>query len=55
MLTMKHEKGNVMVGTRITKKAKQQITQFVDDGNCMNESDFIRTAIREKLNRERKE
>ena len=45
---------SVMVGTRVTPKTRDAIQVFVKNGDYLNESDFIRTAIREKLKKKEK-
>jgi Arc/MetJ-type ribon-helix-helix transcriptional regulator len=42
----------VSVGTSVPHHTAQQIQQLIDEGKYNNSSDFVRTAIREKLNRE---
>lgn len=40
---------SVSVASRVTPKEKEAIQLLVRDAEYINESDFIRTAIREKL------
>jgi len=40
------------VGARITTKEKNQIIAAVTSGDYMSVSDFVRQAVREKLERE---
>lgn len=39
----------VVVGTRITKKLKEAMSEYIQYDTHLNESDFIRAAIREKI------
>ncbi len=41
------------VGAKITLKEKRAIQALVKSDDYMNKADFIRTAIREKLRREK--
>ncbi|MGH9984910.1 MAG: ribbon-helix-helix domain-containing protein [Nitrososphaeraceae archaeon] len=40
-------------GTKIPLGLKRSIEKAVEDGNYLNESDFVRNAIKEKLEKER--
>ena len=41
-----------VVGTRITKHLKRAMNEYIRQDTHLNESDFIRAAIREKIKRD---
>jgi len=45
-------KEQVFIGAQVPQKMKEEICRVVNLGNYLNESDFIRTAVRELLNKE---
>ncbi len=40
------------VGARVPRKLKELIAEFIKRDTHMNESDFVRDAIREKIHRD---
>ena len=43
--------GSIMIAARVTPKEKHLVQQAVEVGDYMNEADFVRCAVREKLKR----
>jgi len=43
---------NVTMCTWVTETIEEQIKQLIEQGKYTNRADFIRTAVREKLDRE---
>lgn len=39
------------LGIRLTEKDRMEIEKAVENGDAMNVSEFVRTAIREKLSK----
>jgi len=46
------EKQESVIAARVPKTLKELIAEFVKQDTHMNESDFVRDAIREKIRRE---
>lgn len=56
MYTMVHMTSTTIpVSSRVTPKKKERIDHEVASGRAMNGADFVRTAIREKIARDRKQ
>lgn len=47
--TMKNQKVETYIGVRVPKKLKQEIKTTIKNGVHLNEADFVREALREKL------
>ncbi len=43
---------DVFVSVRVPRELRRVLQQFVESGPYMNESDFIREAVREKIRRD---
>jgi len=52
METQKHEKKDVAISTRIPSTLKELMRKFVSIDTHINESDLVRDAIREKIQRD---
>lgn len=46
---MKNQKVETYIGVRVPKKLKQEIKTTIKNGVHLNEADFVREALREKL------
>lgn len=49
---MKPKKSTEVIIARVTPKTKKMIAEFIRRDTHLNESDFIRAAVREKLKRD---
>jgi hypothetical protein len=50
--TMEKQKEEAVVAARVSFTLKQLIARFIAQDTHMNESDFVRDAIREKIQRD---
>jgi Arc/MetJ-type ribon-helix-helix transcriptional regulator len=46
------KRNSTHIGSKIPRKLKATVEKAVTDGNYLNLSEFVRDAVKEKLNRE---
>ncbi len=49
MMAMQKQKESELVSARLSPKELEEIEKLVEEGFYMNTADFVRTAVREKL------